>query len=139
MANLKREVYDALIDALDKGDFSYDTDGENIWIDDEQGKTVSVSIAGCEPADDAEPQQQAAEPEADAAGETEDANVREDESDLNRYTVSINVSMGTVVEVKALDESCAEEIVNRQWANDEISLGELTLHETRIDCTGRLG
>ena len=136
MANLKREVYDALIDALDKGDFSYDTDGENIWIDDEQGKTVSVSITGCEPADDAEVQQQAGEPEADAAGETEDANVRED--DLNRYTVSINVSMGTVVEVKALDESCAEEIVNRQWANDEIKLDELTLHETRIDCTGRL-
>ncbi len=138
MANLKREIYDAIIDALDKGDFSYDTDGENIWIDDEQGKTVSVSIAGCEKADEPEPQQQADEPEADAARETEGANASEDESDLSRYTVSINVSMGTVVEVKALDESCAEEIVNRQWANDEIKLDELTMHETRIDCTGRL-
>ena len=138
MANLKREVYDALIGALDKGGFSYDTDGENIWIDDGQGKTVSVSIAGCEPADDAEVQRQADGPEADVAGETEDANADGDESDLSRYTVSINVSMGTVVEVKALDESCAEEIVNRKWANDEIKLDELTLHETRIDCTGRL-
>ena len=37
----------------------------------------------------------------------------------------------------AADESCAEEIVNRMFAEGEIKLGDLEFaDETRVDCTG---
>lgn len=132
MANLRGRVHDIIEDALQKAGVSFDTDGENIWVDDEDGNTVSLNVIDCESADadedDAEPQQQdELEPKAD------------DNADGNhRFTVSINATLGTVVEVTAPDEETAEGIVNVKWMNDEIKLDELTLHDTRIDCTGRL-
>jgi len=127
MENFKGRVRGIIEDALQKAGVSFDTDGENIWVGDEDGNTVSLNVIECAKSDEDEGQQQADEPEED------------DENDLCRFAVSINATMGTVVEVSAPDESCAEEIVNRMWASGEIKLDELTNHETRIDCTGRAG
>lgn len=42
-------IRDLITDALEKAGYSYDTDGTNIWVDDESdGSTYSVSIALCE-------------------------------------------------------------------------------------------
>jgi len=129
---MKSKVYDIITEALKKAEVNFDTDGERIWVHPPQGidkRTVTLNLIEWD-ADEDEGQQQADEPEADGADEPQE--------DLHRFSVTLNAMMGTVVEVDALDESCAEEIVNRRWSAGEIRLDELTNHETRIDCTGRI-
>lgn len=133
---MKSKVYDIIIDALEKAKVKFDTDGENIWVDPpqgEEGRTVSVNVMECEDAADEPPQQQ------DKLTDGELEKGAKVEADGNhRFTVSINASLGTIVEVVAPDESTAEGIVNAKWMSDEIKIESLSLHDTRIDCTGLL-
>jgi len=127
---MKSKVYDIITDALEKAKVKFDANGESIWVDSPQGRTVSVNVTECENAEEESPQQQEPSDAPEAVGE--------DDDDLHRFTVSITATVGTIVEVAAPDESTAEDIVNQRWARDEIKLDELSLHESRVDCTGRL-
>jgi len=121
---MKSKVYDIITEALKKAQVKFDTDGESIWVQPPQGadgRTVTINMVEWD-ADESIPQQQ-------------DATTADGQ---HRFTVSISATLGTVVEVTAPDEETAEGIVNVKWMNDEIKLDELTLHDTRIDCTGRL-
>ncbi len=45
---MKDKIRNAIEAALDKAGVAYDTDGENIWIDDaESGKTYGIDIKEC--------------------------------------------------------------------------------------------
>ena len=59
------------------------------------------------------------------------------ETDDKKYEVTVSVRLHGAFTVLATDESCAEEIVNRMFAEGEIKLGDLEFaDETRVDCTG---
>ena len=59
------------------------------------------------------------------------------ETDDKKYEVTLSVRLHGAFTVLAADESCAEEIVNRMFAEGEIKLGDLEFaDETRVDCTG---
>ena len=59
------------------------------------------------------------------------------ETDDKKYEVTLSVRLHGAFTVIAADESCAEEIVNRMFAEGEIKLGDLEFaDETRVDCTG---
>ena len=54
-----------------------------------------------------------------------------------KYEVTVSVRLHGAFTVRAIDESCAEEIVNRMFAAGEITLGDLeSADETRVDCVG---
>jgi len=132
---MKSRVYDIITDALEKAKVKFDTDGENIWVDPpqgEEGRTVSVNVMECEDAADEPPQQD----EPTAAPET--ANAKRSEDGAHRFMVSLHADMTKLFEVAAPDEATAEAIVNTRWMNDEITIEELSLAETKIDVTYRL-
>ena len=59
------------------------------------------------------------------------------ETEEMKYEVTVSVRLHGAFTVRAIDESCAEEIVNRMFAEGEIKLGDLEFaDETRVDCTG---
>ena len=112
---MKAKVYETIKSALESAKIQFDTDGETIWIDDPCGreKTIALGFTECESGD---------EP---AKGE-------------HRYTVSLHVSMGDIVEVTAKDERDAERIVQEKWERGDITLDDLTEHDVQIDCTAQL-
>lgn len=58
-------------------------------------------------------------------------------TDDKKYEVTLSVRLHGAFTVLAADESYAEEIVNRMFAEGEIKLGDLEFaDETRVDCTG---
>ena len=59
------------------------------------------------------------------------------ETEGKKYEVTVSVRLHGAFTVRAADESCAEEIVNRMFAEGAIKLGDLEFaDETRVDCTG---
>lgn len=59
------------------------------------------------------------------------------ETEEKKYEVTVSVRLHGAFTVRAIDESCAEEIVNRMFAEGAIKLGDLEFaDETRVDCTG---
>ena len=59
------------------------------------------------------------------------------ETEGKKYEVTVSVRLHGAFTVRAADESCAEEIVNRMFAEGAIKLGDLEFaDETRVDGTG---
>ena len=126
---MKSKVYDIIVEALKKAEVDFDADGTHVWVHPPkggEGRTVTVDLV---------------EWDADEDGAREDAPSAEpakNEDGLHRYMVSLHADMAKLFEVAAPDEAAAEEALAVRWENDEITLGELSLAETRIAVTARL-
>jgi len=130
---MKSKVYEIITEALTKAQVKFDTDGEVIWVRPQQGgesRTVTVNLVGWD-ADDETPQQQD-EPTAAPEKAAKDADGE------HRFMVGLHADMTKLFEVAAPDEATAEAIVNSRWMNDEITIEELSLAETKIDVTCQL-
>ena len=54
-----------------------------------------------------------------------------------KYEVTLSVRLHGSFTVRAADESCAEEVVNKMFAEEMIKLSDLEFaDETRVDCIG---
>lgn len=106
---MKDRIRDIITDALEKAKVKFDTDGENIWVDDPNGIEPSISIGfiDCEP-DESAPKKR-------------------------RYTVSLHADVCDTFEMAAESPEEAEAIVKARVESCEIDIAKLEVNKVSVE------
>ena len=108
---MKDKIRDIITDALEKANVKFDTDGENIWVDDPYGveRSNSIGFIDCDP--------------------------EESDSEKHLYSVSLHATFAGSFDVKASSGSEAEELVRDRFQNENIKVSDLELDTTEEHAT----
>ena len=106
---MKDMIRDIITDALEKAKVQFDTDGENIWVDDPNGikPTISIGFIDCEP-DESAPKK-------------------------HRYTVSLHIDVCDTFEMAAENPEDAEAIVKARVESCEIDISKLEVNKVTVE------
>ena len=106
---MKDMIRDIITDALERAKVRFDTDGENIWVDDPNGinPTISIGLIDCEP-DESAPKK-------------------------HRYTVSLHVDVCDTFEMAAESPEEAEAIVKARVESCEIDIAKLEVNKVTVE------
>lgn len=92
------------MDALKAANARCDTDGSTVWVEADGGRTLAVCVSECDP-------------DGDGA----------DGNDRRTYSVSLHATFAGSFDVRAANESEAEEIVRDRFAAEDIKTCDLEL------------
>ena len=106
---MKDMIRDIITHALERAKVQFDTDGENIWVDDPNGikPTISIGFIDCEP-DEFAPKK-------------------------HRYTVSLHVDVCDTFEMAAESPEEAEAIVKARVESCEIDIAKLEVNKVTVE------
>lgn len=106
------KIHNILMDALKAANAKCDSDGNTIWIDLGDKRTLAVCVSECAP---------------------DDYGVGDEEK--RTYSVSIHATFAGAFDVKASSESEAEEIVRDRFTAEDIKVSDLELDKTEVNAT----
>ena len=106
---MKDMIRDIITHALERAKVQFDTDGENIWVDDPNGikPTISIGFIDCEPYESAPKK--------------------------HRYTVSLHVDVCDTFEMAAESPEEAEAIVKARVESCEIDIAKLEVNKVTVE------
>ena len=106
---MKDEILKIVTDALKGAGARFDTDGQTVWVDVNDGRTFAVCVNEC-------------------VGDDDPRNAEKD-----TYTVHLHASFMGAFDVKAESDSEAEEIVRDRFTREDIKVSDLEFESVTVD------